>query len=141
MEESAERAGIEAIYRETRFRMEHPWQPRPEKFAIITAYATTGEVWPEERNQAQDAALEQSLRERGLTPHRITGYSPRTGHTEPGWAAPLPLESARQVGREFHQHAIYYVDEHDELWIVECAGAQPPIPIGRFTEQVDRVGG
>ena len=136
---AAERAAIEAIYRETRFRMERPWRPRPVEFVIITAFATTGEVWPEERNQAQDAALEQCLRQRGLEPHRITGYSPRTGHAEPGWAAPLSLESARQLGRDFHQHAIYYIDAHDELWIVECAGEQPPVAIGRFTERVDQI--
>lgn len=137
MNNGTDRATIEAIYRETRFRMERPWQPGPEGFAIITAYATTGQVWPEERNRAQDAALERCLRERGLEPHRVTGYSPRTGHAEPGWAAPLSLDSARHLGRDFHQHAVYYVDEHDELWIVECAGVQPPIAVGRFTERVD----
>jgi hypothetical protein len=139
--DSAERGEIEAVYRETRFQMERPWSARPREFAIITAYATTGEVWPEERNRAQDAALERCLREQGLEPHRITGYSPRTGHAEPGWGVPLPLATARQLGRDFHQHAIYHVDEPDQLWIVECAGERPPIPIGRFAERVDGVGG
>ncbi|MFN6107568.1 MAG: DUF3293 domain-containing protein [Planctomycetaceae bacterium] len=137
MRDSGESEAIEAIYRETRFRMERPWPSWPQAFAIISAYATSGEVWPEERNQAQDAGLERCLRERGLEPHRITGYSPRTGHAEPGWGAALPLEAARQIGRDFHQHAIYYVDAQDELWIVECETGRPSVPIGQFAPRCD----
>ncbi len=138
--DGGERGAIEAIYRETRFRLERPWHPWPGAFAIISAYATTGEVWPAERNRAQDAALERCLRERGLEPHRITGYSPRTGHAEPGWGVALPLEAARQLGRDFHQHAIYYVDDQDELWIVECEAGRPPVAIGRFAPRCDQHG-
>ncbi len=137
MPDGGESETIEAIYRETRFRIERPCPVRCGAFAILSAYATTGEVWPEERNRAQDAVLERCLRERGLEPWRITGYSPRTGHAEPGWGAPLPLAAARQLGHDFHQHAIYYVDEQDELWIVECETGQAPLPIGRFTPRCD----
>lgn len=130
---------MEAIYRQTRFRMEQPWTPRPASFAIITAYATTGEVWPDERNQAQDRALERSLRQLGPIPHRITGYSPATGHAEPGWGVGLPLTAAQHVGREFHQHAIYYVDERDELWIVYCDTDTAAVPIGPATPRFDPI--
>lgn len=140
MRDGVEHAAIEAIYRETRFRLQRPGHPGPGGFAIISAYATTGEVWPDERNQAQDAALERCLRERGLEPWRITGYSPRTGHAEPGWGVPLPLAAAQQLGRDFHQHAIYYVDEQDELWLVECQPGRAPIPIGRFVPRCDPPG-
>lgn len=140
MRDGDESGSMEAIYRETRFRMERTWHPGPGGFAILSACATTGEVWPDERNRAQDAALERCLRERGLEPHRITGYSPRTGHAEPGWGVALPLETARQVGRDFHQHAIYFVDDQDELWIVECATGRAPVPIGAFALRCDREG-
>jgi hypothetical protein len=77
----------------------HDW---PEQFAIITAYATTGEVWTDQQNEAADQALEAELRATGRWMRRITGYSPppATPHREPGWAVAMDWQDACDLGVE-----------------------------------------
>ena len=58
----------------------HDW---PEQFAIITAYATTGEAWTDQQNEAADQALEAELRATGKWMRRITGYAPPTRIASP----------------------------------------------------------
>jgi len=41
---------------------------------------------------------------------RITGFSPSTGHAEPGWAVALPLVECRAIGNRYYQDAIYSVE-------------------------------
>ena len=72
------------IYHETRFRLPRPVASWPAHFGLITGYATTGEIWPEERNQKANAKLEQQLSASGCWMTPVTGYSPTTGHAEPG---------------------------------------------------------
>ncbi|MFN6115842.1 MAG: DUF3293 domain-containing protein, partial [Flavobacteriales bacterium] len=91
------------------FRTEAPQEHWPDQFVIITAYATTGETWSDERNTEADQRLHAELLLRGCTPLRITGYDPATGHAEPGWAVELPLDDALVVGRAYLQDAIFAV--------------------------------
>jgi hypothetical protein len=114
------------FYFETRFRITK--SPSIDSFlstssqkplAIISAYATTGETWPEEKNLAEDQMLSQSLTELGLQVARIEGYSPTTGHCEPGWIGSMSLAAALELGRSFKQDAIYWI-EKGELYVISC---------------------
>ncbi|MBK7595058.1 MAG: hypothetical protein IPJ11_07375 [Gemmatimonadetes bacterium] len=78
-----------AWYFDVRFRAESPITHWPTEFIIVTGYATTGEVWPEEQNLEADLRLRRELQEMGRWHVRLTGYSPETGHAEPGWAVLL----------------------------------------------------
>lgn len=105
-------------YLKVRFRGgdEVEWPP---SFVIITAFATTGEVWADKENREADFRMKAALEERGVWHWRLTGYSPETGHAEPGWAVELGLEEGLKVGRRFLQDAIYHV-EGDRLTVVLC---------------------
>ncbi len=124
------------VYMETRFRAERPCVYWPKEFVILSAYATTGQTWSEERNMAADRRLEAELRARGTWFLRIEGYSPSSGHCEPSWATTMPLEAAVQIGRRFEQDAIFYV--HDEtLSLVYCDGRRASQAVGLFLSRLD----
>ncbi len=91
----------------------------PVRFAIVTAYATTGETWSAARNQQADRELLTRIEERGSWRKRVTGASPDGLHAEPGWAIEVSLEEARKLGRDFRQDAIYFV-EADLLHVASC---------------------
>jgi hypothetical protein len=126
---------LHPAYFEVRFRGPRPPQ-WPTSFAIVTAYQTTGESWPASRNEAENAALARHL---AGGPGRIigplTGYSPASGHAEPGFAVELPLQEACRVGSRFRQDAIYWV-EGDELYVTSCARPEL-VPVGRFSSRLD----
>lgn len=124
-------------YFQTRFRLAALPEAWPESFAIITAWATTGQRWSEAENAAADARLRRWLDERRWWRWRITGYSPHSGHAEPGWACPLPLDQACDLGVAFRQDAIYYVSG-DELAVTRCAADRRQlVPVDRFRRRLD----
>ncbi len=123
-------------YFETRFRTPVAPPGWPARFAILTAWATTGEQWSPAQNQQADARLAAHLAERGLWHHRLTGYSPRTGHAEAGWAVELAPDAARAVGVAFRQDALYTVED-DALWVLRCEDGRAE-SVGRFSERLDR---
>ncbi len=132
--DSTDSSGLNPVYFETRFETEAGAIVWPGSFAIITAYATTGEKWTLEQNEAADRQLANILRERGVLVSRITGYSPKTGHAEPGWAAAVDFDAACELGREFKQDAIYFVDG-DLLSVSRCARPQR-IRVGTFPDRL-----
>jgi Protein of unknown function (DUF3293) len=123
-------------YAQTHFRVDNLPERWPERFIIITAWATTGQQWSPSANAAADRRLEAVLAGIGAWHWRITGYSPQTGHAEPGWAVELDLEAGLMLGREFVQHALYeVVDDLLRVWL--CEGAQPAGQLlGRFASRV-----
>ena len=74
-----------------------------------------GETWTAEENETADRALADDLARSGKWHQRITGYSPTTGHAEPGWAVEMNLPEACELGLRYLQDAIYYVSG-DELF-------------------------
>ncbi|MCE2791161.1 MAG: DUF3293 domain-containing protein [Planctomycetota bacterium] len=112
----------------------------PVSFAIITAWATTGERWSAAKNQAADQRLQTRLQGFGFWHWRITGYSPEDGHAEEGWAVKMPLDLARELGREFHQDAIYWVSD-GECWVTKCLPEgeleSELAPVGSFQQRLD----
>lgn len=123
-------------YFETRFRTQKTFETWPDSFVIITAYATTGEVWSDEENRSADLALKSTLSELNRGIRRITGYSPRTNHSEPGWAVEVEIGLAKKIGRNFLQDAIYYV-KSDKLWVVGCNPTDRPILVDDFSARLD----
>lgn len=122
-------------YLETRFRQEKTILDWPEEFAIITAFATTGETWTVEQNESADLALEGELQASGQWHLRLTGYSPTTGHAEPGWAVEMPLSDACDLGLRYLQDAIYFVSG-DELRVILCDEPREHLLIGSFRERL-----
>lgn len=123
-------------YAATRFRLSAPAPLWPDAFVILSAYATTGEQWPNEENLAADEELAAELQSFDVWRVRITGYSPETGHAEPSWAADLPVETGREIGRRYRQDAIFVVED-GELGYLHCDGNAVVTWIGRFEERVD----
>jgi hypothetical protein len=91
----------------------------PDEFAIITAYATTGEHWPDLKNTEADVQLKEYLQSHFSCVMRITGYSPSTGHSEPGWLVNCSFEEACDIGLSFKQDAIYW-GENGDLFVSYC---------------------
>src|SRR2546426_710763 len=93
------KADLHPAYFETHFRRSESWTDWPDEFAIITAFATTGAKWTPSQNEAADKMLESELRATGKWLQRLTGFSPTTGHAEPGWAVQLAWGLACDIGR------------------------------------------
>ncbi len=109
-----------------------PW---PKAFAIITAFETTGEVWTPERNSDADRQLQGELDAWSVWHRRATGFSPSSGHSEPGWAAELPFEDACDLGLKFLQDAIYYVED-DRLFVSYCDKRRQRMPVDVFQNRI-----
>jgi len=118
-------------YFETRFRGERVDEEILE-FAIITAYSTTGEEWSDDRNETADEKLQKELDSQGCLLGRMTGYSPTTGHAEPGWAARLEFDRACDTGLRYKQDAIYYV-RGDTLNVSYCDERRELMEVGAFS--------
>jgi hypothetical protein len=127
---------IHPAYFNVRFR--GPWADRihPEEFTIVTAYATTGETWPEEQNRAADLKLENELCGTGCWMRRITGYDPATGHAEPGWAVEIGFDEAVDLGLRFKQDAIFWVSGN-RVWVAKCGPDGERSEVGLFSERFD----
>ena len=123
-------------YFDTRFKLGLPLSELPESFAIITAHATTGEVWTAEDNHAANEALRAELERKGKLLGTITGYSPITQHAEPGYAAALEFEEACNIGVWFKQDAIYYVSS-STLFVSYCDHRRSLKPITQFSKRAD----
>ena len=74
---------INPLYLSTFLDLGPDWSEQPKEFAIISAYATTGEKWSAERNQQADERLQKQLVEKGAWLRSVIGYAPDTGHNEP----------------------------------------------------------
>ncbi len=121
-------------YFDTRFKLGLPFTELPESFAIITAYATTGEVWTADDNHAANEALREELERGEKLIGTITGYSPITQHAEPGFTAVLEFEEACDIGARFKQDAIYYVSS-GTLFVSYCDHRRSLRPITQFVKR------
>jgi hypothetical protein len=86
-------------------------------------------------NIAADQSLEAELRSLDVWRLRITGYSPDSGHSEPGWAVELPIEEGRKIGRRFEQDAIFVI-RANALGYASCRGGKKVTWFGAFQERL-----
>jgi hypothetical protein len=127
---------VPPFYKATRFKVSSSIE-FPRQFAIITAYATTGEQWSDEQNHQADRRLKNRFERAEQWHARLTGYSPASGHEEPGWAVTVDFDTACELGRQFKQDAIYWV-EADRLYISYCDARQAMVPVrALFSERLD----
>ena len=124
-----------SIYFATHFASECAVDHWPDEFAVITAFATTGESWSEEQNYRADQALEKELRLHSSWVQRLTGYSPTTGHAEPGWAVQIRFDDACDIGLKYLQDAVYLVSG-DTLSVSFCDIRRRRIEVGPFRSRV-----
>lgn len=127
---------MEEGYFAVRFRCDAVPVRWPSSFAIVSAYATTGESWPAERNRDADERLQSQLRALAAWHLRIVGYHPGTGHAEPSWAVDVSVETARCLGAQFLQDAIFWVQD-GELNVVKCRAPWGLVPLGTFDRRLD----
>ena len=127
------------IYLNTHFESEEKINDWPDQFAIITGYATTGEDWSEQQNKLADSTLEKKLKEHCSWVKRITGYSPQSGHSEPGWAVNSDWPKACDLGVQFKQDAIYYVSKNI-LTVSYCDERRKKVYVGKFLERLTHCG-
>ncbi len=128
-------AGMPEAYGDTHFRLAELTDEWPREFAIITGYATTGDKWSDAENETADRALHAVLCQQSQFVRRITGYSPSTGHAEPGWAVALPFDTACDIGLRYRQDAIYFVIR-DVLSVSYCDARRSLTEIGPFSPRV-----
>ena len=126
------------FYYQTRFLPDGLPTLPPGAFAIVTACATTGETWTDSENAAANAALRAELERSERLLGILTGYSPVTGHAEPGFAASLPFEEACDFGLKFKQDAIYYVDS-GILHVSYCDHRRRLEPVCAFLDRLDQL--
>ena len=129
------RFNMHPAYFDTRFLVADSAEAWPQAFAIISAYATTGEEWPLAKNQAADQELELELQRRSPWLRRLTGYSPNSGHAEPSWAAAIPLAEACDIGLRFLQDAVYYVAD-GRLSVSYCDDRRGLVPVDDFRSRL-----
>ena len=125
---------VPAFYKETHFTT-NSWVGAPTEFAIITSYATTGETWTDRENSDADRRLTKTLRTYKVWMAPITGYSPTTGHSEPGWAVAINQSRACDLGKWFNQDAIYFVN-NDKLFVSYCDSRRALVPVDKFSERL-----
>lgn len=96
----------------------------PQEFGVITAWNTDGENETTAANAAHDLQLAQRLDELHMQRVRVTGVSPDGTHREEGWACwPCTEALAAELGREFNQLAVYFV-ENDHLRVISCSSGE-----------------
>jgi hypothetical protein len=132
-----DRPELHLAYFETRFRVEGDWRNVPAEFAIVTAFATTGQTWTDHGNQAADERLRAALEQLGTWIRRATGYSPTTGHREPGWAVEIQFNKACEIGLAFQQDAVYYI-RGGEIYVSRCdRDARREVHMASWAERVE----
>jgi len=124
------------VYLDTYFSCHETLEDKPLEFAIITAYATTGETWSDNENIQADVGLKAYLDIHFNWVKRISGYSPVTQHSEPGWMVSSSWEQGCDIGLKFKQDAIYFVSG-DALTVSYCDDRRTEVYVGEFLKRVN----
>jgi hypothetical protein len=126
-------------YHETRLAPKEPPPRWPDAFAVITACNPLGQGLDKDADRAATVRLRKAISRLGLNRHRVTGVSADMKHREPGfavWGCDLP--AALQLGREFAQNAIFWVEE-GRLDVVSCSTGEREY-VGLWSERLQTQG-
>ena len=101
-------------------------------FAIVTAHNPLGNVLTPCQNRLLDRRLQRKIEQYNSPYRSLIGAAPDLSHMEKSWAVFIDKQLALELGREFKQHAIYYVNQ-GLLSLVACGDApDSEVMIGDF---------
>ena len=108
-------------------------------FAIITAYNPLGCLLTPSQNRLLDRELQLKILQY-QSPYRcLMGVAPDLSHVEKSWAIFIDKNQAIELGREFKQHAIYYVNQ-GLLSLVACFDQhKSEVQMGAFNQRLSLV--
>ncbi|GGP48828.1 DUF3293 domain-containing protein [Shewanella saliphila] len=105
-------------------------------FAIVTAHNPSGLLLNPSQNRLLDRQLQSKIQQYKSPYRSLIGAAPDLSHMEKSWAVFIDKEQALELGREFNQHAIYYVNQ-GLLSLVACAdSAMPEVEMGIFNHRL-----
>lgn len=107
-------------YLQSRFTTELPASGLPEQFAIMTAQNPNGIQASEKFNQQALEKLRSALESAELLFFPINGTCPAFDSAEEGFGVACTLEGGIELGRQFNQEGIWWVD-HGRVFLVDCA--------------------
>jgi hypothetical protein len=123
-------------YFKTRLRAQLPGGNLPQNFSVITVCNPAGEVISHEENKARTATFRKQLNERELVHFPVTGYDPDSAHEEQGFGIVCDAETARALGQEWNQEAIFRVD-NGRVKLVSCEPSAEEFPLKLWSEMAD----
>ncbi|GGP63415.1 hypothetical protein GCM10009347_31780 [Shewanella algicola] len=105
-------------------------------FAIVTAHNPHGLLLTPSQNRLLDRQLQFKIQQYKSPYRSLIGAAPDLSHMEKSWAIFIDKEQALELGREFNQHAIYYVNQ-GRLSLVACVDTvMPEIEMGIFNHRL-----
>ena len=101
-----------------------PSKPWPRAFGVVTACNPFGRLVDDVENQRRTEALRSRLSELGVTPFPVSGGNREATHLEPGFGTVgLSRDQVRELGREFEQDAVFWV-EAGRVLLVPCGSGE-----------------
>ena len=125
----------ETAYDQAHFQLDSPPMDLPVGFGIVTACNPMGVTVEASVNEDLDRDLGLSLLRRGIPHFRVTGGSRDMSHAEPGYGCAVDLERIVELGRQWNQEAVFWV-QGDQLFLVSCDGSKHEEPLGSFRERL-----
>ena len=125
----------ETAYDQAHFQLDSPAVDLPVRFGIVTACNPMGVTVEASVNEGLDRDLVMSLLGQGIPHFRVTGGSRDMSHTEPGYGCAVDLERIVELGRQWNQEAVFWVQE-DQLFLVSCDGSKQEKPLGSFRKRL-----
>ncbi|MCL1035923.1 DUF3293 domain-containing protein [Shewanella corallii] len=124
-------------YQQSIFLLTQPFSPHS-SFAIVTAFNPMGENLSSCQNLLYDRRLQAEIDTMKVPYRSVIGASPDLQHMEKSWALFCDIQSGLELGREFNQLAIYYVD-NGRLLLLPCLCSEDSIELGDFSAKAQLV--
>ena len=107
-----------------------------EQFAVVTACNPSGQILPENENKKLNILLKRQITQYDYI--ELVGASPDLLHQEASFAIHMPLSKAKQLAIEFHQNAIFWV-QNNEVYIESAGLYFHQVAIGSFEQRCRKV--
>jgi hypothetical protein len=105
-------------------------------FAIVTAHNPRGSILSPSQNRLLDRQLQSKIQQYNSPYRALIGAAADLSHMEKSWAVFIDKEQAVELGREFNQHAIYYVNR-GLLSLIACFDTiKPEVEMGTFNQRL-----
>jgi len=122
-------------YKQAHFLIDPAIKDLPDSFGIVTSCNPNGEEVGSAENLRLDRELGSLLSSTGSDHFRVTGGSRDMTHAEPGYGCLVDRERIVDLGHQWNQEAVFWV-EGDDLFLIPCATRQEFELLGSFRERV-----